>query len=136
MRQILLNSIRKHRKALNLTQKELGESAGLSGNAIAQIERGQRWPSLATLDKISKRLGLETFELFKIPSESTESVLSLLEVIKNQEKTLEGLKQLGNDSDLLLIQQAREISPSQFEMILGLAKIIVRENEEEESKQA
>lgn len=57
------------REANKLTQSELAEAADLSLNFLARIERGEAIPSLVTLDKIAKALGVELSELlnFKEP---------------------------------------------------------------------
>jgi transcriptional regulator with XRE-family HTH domain len=48
-----------YREKHNMTQKELGETAGLSGAYISQLERGMvDNPSTQTLDKVCKTIGI------------------------------------------------------------------------------
>lgn len=53
----LNNNIRKFRKELNLSQKELASKAGLAYNTITKIEENLiKYPSIQTIDKIAKAL--------------------------------------------------------------------------------
>jgi transcriptional regulator with XRE-family HTH domain len=48
------------RKAAELTQAELAEKAGISSNALARLERGEREPTWATVLALAEALGVET----------------------------------------------------------------------------
>ena len=50
----------------NLSQEELALEAGLSRNAIWKIETGRVSPTVETLDKIAKALGLDFSTLVDI----------------------------------------------------------------------
>jgi transcriptional regulator with XRE-family HTH domain len=50
--------IRQIRQKQNLTQEELGEKANLHYSYIGQMERGDKIPSLKTLNKIAKALNV------------------------------------------------------------------------------
>jgi transcriptional regulator with XRE-family HTH domain len=58
------HEIRRRRMALGLTLEALSERSGLTPNYIGTIEIGRRDPSLTTVIKIAKGLGLQTSELF------------------------------------------------------------------------
>lgn len=58
--------IKAKREAAGLTQKELGEAAGLSDSSIQRIEAGSRkTPVWDTLCKIAKALNFHPFEILK-----------------------------------------------------------------------
>jgi len=57
-------SIRKYRKQAGLRQNQLAEKVGLSDKYIQLIESGERKPSLRTVYKISRALGVKVQELF------------------------------------------------------------------------
>ena len=48
----------------NLTQLDLAEKAGVSVNNYAKIERGEIRPSVKTLEKVIKALGIESSSIF------------------------------------------------------------------------
>lgn len=50
--------VRDERRRLRLTQEILAERAGLSANYIAQLERGRKGASLATVARIGAVLGI------------------------------------------------------------------------------
>jgi len=52
------------RTEANLTQTQLAEKAELSTDSISRIERGQRAPSIESLEKIAKALKTQVRELF------------------------------------------------------------------------
>lgn len=55
-----LREMRVHR---NLTQEQLAERAGLSLDAVARIERGNRSPGLASCRRLARALGVSLTEL-------------------------------------------------------------------------
>ena len=52
------------RKQKNLSQEELAWEAGVGDNQIGRIERGENSPSLSTVFKIAKALGIAPKDLF------------------------------------------------------------------------
>ncbi len=54
------------RKRQGLTQQELAESASLHVQSFSQVERGQRQPTLDTLDRIAKALGVTAAKLLQV----------------------------------------------------------------------
>lgn len=52
------------RETRNLTQKDLGQMAGVSQATIAHIEKGTKDPSVDTLDKIAAALDIHIATLF------------------------------------------------------------------------
>jgi transcriptional regulator with XRE-family HTH domain len=59
--------IRSLRKEKGLSQEELGEKAGFHYTYMGGVERGEKNPSLDTLNKIAGALGVGIVELFPAP---------------------------------------------------------------------
>lgn len=72
--------IRAARKAVGLTQKQLGERLGISYVNISQLEGGQRIPSLDTLQKIADALQVPIHRLIPeaTPDYEFEEICDLL----------------------------------------------------------
>jgi transcriptional regulator with XRE-family HTH domain len=56
-------SVRKLRSGLGISQEELAERADLHRTYIADIERGARNPTLLTIKKLAKGLGVSAADL-------------------------------------------------------------------------
>ena len=56
-------SVRKLRYGLGISQEELGECADLHRTYIADVERGARNPTLLTIKKLAKGLGVSAADL-------------------------------------------------------------------------
>lgn len=59
------SNVKRYRKENNLTQEQLATKVRVSSTYVGFIEQGQRNPSLKTLDKIARVLGVEMPELLK-----------------------------------------------------------------------
>lgn len=66
----LLNNLEEFRKAANLTQQELSESAEVSRKSINAIENGIYVPSTVLALKIARTLSCNVEELFKLREEN------------------------------------------------------------------
>jgi len=55
--------LRKARLAKQLTQVEVAKKAGISENHYAQIERGEKNPTLSTFSNIIKAIGVSSTEI-------------------------------------------------------------------------
>lgn len=47
-----------------LTQEKLGQLTGMDGKVIGEIERGERNPTLETVERLVRGLGVEPYEPF------------------------------------------------------------------------
>jgi len=71
-------TIRLFRKKRGITQEKLGELSGLHTNYIGGMERGERNPSLETINKITRALDLslsDTFAGIDGPEQARETPL-------------------------------------------------------------
>jgi transcriptional regulator with XRE-family HTH domain len=55
--------LRKARLAKKLTQVEVAKKAGISENHYAQIERGEKNPTISTFSNIIKAIGVSSAEI-------------------------------------------------------------------------
>ncbi len=65
LRSVLGYRIRSLRKSSGLSQEQLGELANLHNTYIGAIERGERNPSLKSLERIAEALKIKVGDLFK-----------------------------------------------------------------------
>lgn len=79
------NRISKHRKLKGMTQEELAEIMGVSGQAVSKWETDASCPDIASLPQLCRVLGISVDELL---SGATDQVRQLPE---NQRKPLEEL---------------------------------------------
>ncbi len=56
-------TLKKARNEAGLTQEQLADKANLSTTYIGLLETGQRRPSLKTLEKLARILGIKTRDL-------------------------------------------------------------------------
>ena len=65
------DNIRRIRKEQGLTQQQLAEKAGVSVHYVSAIERGGQTPSLTTLGRLSRALGIGIALLLEEPADMT-----------------------------------------------------------------
>ena len=53
------------RRQLNISQEELAERCGVHRTYIGSIERGEKSPTLNTIEKFARGLNVELIDLFK-----------------------------------------------------------------------
>ncbi len=87
----LSKRIKKAREESNLSQKELGQSLGLSDKTISSYEKGRSLPSLNQLKKIAQKTDYP-LSFFTEEKKSTNDVLE--KKIKTIEKELTEIKRL------------------------------------------
>lgn len=75
------NAIREQRSALGISQEELASRAGLHRTYVSEVERGERNPSITSIEKLAQALEVSFTSLFERtgqPSGSRETVEILL----------------------------------------------------------
>lgn len=82
------------RMKAGMTQAKLAEGSDLSVDSISRIERGDRAPSLESLEKIAEALGIDPGELlnfkgkeFKALAEGPPECLELWNLLKDRKRT-------------------------------------------------
>ena len=78
LKSLLSHNIRLFRVDSGLSQAELAEKAGISAPYLGVVERGDKWPSPATLAEIAYSLGIEPYDLFKPESISSREVRKII----------------------------------------------------------
>ncbi len=87
--------IRTVRKGLKLTQEGLAEKSGISSNYLGQVERGERQPSLNTLERIAKGLSVETDYIVKTPNNDLEEALWEIKKVAKTTKNVNTLLKIA-----------------------------------------
>ena len=78
---LLGNAIKEQRYALGISQEELAARAGLHRTYVSEVERGERNPSIASIEKLAQALEVSFTSLFERtgqPSVSPDAVEILL----------------------------------------------------------
>ena len=71
LQSIFVGNMREARKKLGYSQLKFAELCDLSQSYIAEIERGNRFPSTVNILRISGALGMKPYQLF-MPKEEAE----------------------------------------------------------------
>lgn len=77
--------VREVRRQTGLTQPELGERAHMAAAEISKIENGRRTPTLETLERLSKAMGVSVIALVSVDpgrdlrTDTLERILSRLQ---------------------------------------------------------
>ena len=77
LRDVFVQNLRKYRKYRKISQMTLAELCGTSTSYIGQIEIGNRFPSLALIEKIANALQIRPHLLFFIESDEDSPEQSL-----------------------------------------------------------
>src|SRR5256714_6087587 len=77
MKLLLGNAIKQHRSVLGISQEELAARAGLHRTYVSEVERGERNPSIASVEKLARALEISITSLFDpaLPREAVEILL-------------------------------------------------------------
>lgn len=83
IQKIIASNTQRFRKALNLSQKDLCVKADLTQSQLSMIENGKIQLSVIILERLSKALGVSTYELLKDPKLENQSLKQKLEEIES-----------------------------------------------------
>jgi transcriptional regulator with XRE-family HTH domain len=86
--------IKELRKAKRLSQEQLSDKINIDPKHLSRIEVGNSYPSLDTLDNISKALGIEMKDIFEFAHEATS---------RQVKSEINKLVQEADDNDLKLV---------------------------------
>jgi len=64
LHQLFIQNLKRWRKAIGVSQKELAEKCGTSHSYIRQLESGSGSPSFSFIGKIANALQIEPYQLF------------------------------------------------------------------------
>ena len=81
IRQALAQNIKRFRDTRKMSQADLAFDAGISIPFLSDIERGNKWPSPETIEKISAALDIEPFQLFSPDTKLNEENRLIIEKI-------------------------------------------------------
>ena len=89
--------IRDLRLGQNLTQEAVAERAGVSYKFLGEVERGSANPSLLTIDRICRALGVEIDELLgqghaRVRREHGDAIVVLRDTLGAMQKVLDRAK--------------------------------------------
>ena len=62
----IVNKVKQYRKAARMTQSQLAERAGVSRQAISDIETGKHDPTISVALLLARALGVKVDNLFKL----------------------------------------------------------------------
>lgn len=92
--------IRLLRREKDFTQSELAEKCSLSNNFIALLERGRGAPSIETLEKLARALGVSIAHLFEFGEARGKQ--------DERERIIRRLMKVRSSRDLKLIGEVAE----------------------------
>jgi transcriptional regulator with XRE-family HTH domain len=69
--EVMATNVRLARHAVELTQEELADRAGLSARYLGSIERAEVSATIAVLEKLAGALKVEPAELLRLPPKRT-----------------------------------------------------------------
>ena len=100
LKALLSRNIKQFRVISGLSLEELAEKAGISVPYLSAIERGDKWPSPATLAEIAHSLGLEPHDLLRPESASSREVRRVVDKLARDISALvsQSVKMLNNIS--------------------------------------
>lgn len=95
--------LRQLRLGVGLTQPELGERAGMAAAEISKIENGRRTPTLETLERLTRALGVSVEDVVAAPNDpdEREQLLGQL-VVRLRSQPIEVVRRVTGVVDALI----------------------------------
>jgi transcriptional regulator with XRE-family HTH domain len=90
LKSLLSRNIKQFRADSGLSQAELAEKAGISIPYLGSVERGDKWPSPATLTGVAYGLGVEPYDLLKPENASSREVRKIIAKLARDISTFTG----------------------------------------------
>ena len=90
LKSLLSRNIKLFRVDSGLSQAELAEKAGISAPYLGAVERGDKWPSPATLAEIAFSLGIEPYDLLKPEGAHSREVKKIITKLARDISALAG----------------------------------------------
>ena len=94
------------RKQKGITQEELGEMLGISGNAVIHYEKGRRTPNASVINQISKALGVTGDWLLETEYAYEKETEQLVRIFKSLSE--EGKRMLLVQAEFLIAREESE----------------------------
>lgn len=116
--------IRKHRKALGLTQEELAGRLGVSAPAVNKWEKGKSLPDIALLSPLARLLGITLDELLGHQEELSDAEANAL-----AEEGLARIESEGYDEAYRWMVKQVQTYPTSWRLILWLAQLFSAKDE-------
>jgi transcriptional regulator with XRE-family HTH domain len=101
IKNVLGHLVRKQRKALALTQRQLANQVGVQPSHLAYIERGLRNPSISVLGRMAEALGIDGAKLFFLLYPQAKVLLGTALASKRPKPFDESWRQFVGDRALL-----------------------------------
>ena len=98
---IFRKNMRRRRKELKLSQREVAETGSLNISFVGSIEKGEKTPSLTYIQKISEALDIHISWLFVSPEDDPQIAL-LKERLQNRFYSI--LKEMDEDGKILFFE--------------------------------
>jgi transcriptional regulator with XRE-family HTH domain len=75
---IFSSNLRQYRKNAKMTQSVFAQKAGVSVNFLNDLEAEKKWPSFATMIKLTEVLGIDVYELLRPPENFPDNLSGIL----------------------------------------------------------
>jgi transcriptional regulator with XRE-family HTH domain len=131
--------IRRERRDQELSQRELAETAGLALNTVSLIERGLRTPSVTTVARIARALGVEPGELIEEPAfvgKEDAPMSSPGRAIKRDFTDNVAAKDVVDETDVRIhigefseLLREKGVDEDTVDMVVGVAKQVARQQQ-------